>query len=116
SRGKRGFGRRAVVACDRFIADDRGHGPGPQRDDFFPQQRQLPAANDDVVAALAERNIDDDRIAGAQRRSHGRRSPCAAALAVASAVPSWSASALTISSTILSCSTSRDCTVMSARE
>src|SRR5262249_34344611 len=115
SRGKRGFGRRAVVACDRFVADDRSHGPRPQREDFLPQQRQLPAADDDVVAALAERDIDDDRIAGAQRRSHGRRSPCAGTLVVASAVPSWPASALTISSTILSCRTSRDCTVMSAR-
>src|SRR6266487_3315236 len=72
---------------------------------------QLTAPDDDVVAALAERDVDDDRIAGAQRRSHDRRSPSAGGPGIAQATRICPASARTISSTILSCSTSRDCTV-----
>ena len=44
-------------------------GARTQRGNFFAQQGQLTAPDDDVVAALAERDVDDDRIAGAQRRS-----------------------------------------------
>ncbi len=112
--GKGSLGRGEVVACDHFVADDRRLGPRPQRGDFFAQQCQLPAADDDVVAALAQRDVNDARIACAQWRGHDRRSPGAGAPAAAPATPSWPASELTISSTILSCSTSRDCTVRSA--
>src|SRR5262249_1159138 len=107
--------RGKMVPCDRFVGDDRGLGAAPQRSNFFAQQGQLTTPDDDVVAALAERDIDDGRIADTQRRSHGRRSPSAGGTDIAQARPICPASALTISSTILSCSTSRDCTVISAK-
>src|SRR5262249_12469796 len=107
--------RGKMVPRDRFVGDDRGLGAGPERGNPFAQQGQLTAPDDDVVAALAKCDIDDDRIASAQRRSHDRRSPSADGPGIAQARPICPASALTISSTILSCSTSRDCTVISAK-
>ncbi len=113
--GKGSLGRGEMVACDRLVADDRSLGARPQRGNPSSQRGQLAAADHDVVAALAERDIDDDRLAGTQRRSHGARSPSADGSCPASATPMRPASAVTISSTIRSCGTSRDCTVRSAR-
>src|SRR5262249_46871025 len=98
--GKRGLGRREMMARDRFVGDDRSLGARTQRGNFFAQQGQLTAPDDDVVAALAERDVDDDRIAGPQRRSHDRRSPSAGGAGIAQERRICPASALTISSTI----------------
>ncbi len=112
---ERGLGRGEVVTRDRFVGDDRGLGARPQRGNFLAQRGQLTAPDNDLVAALAEHHIDDGWMAGAQRRSHGRRSPSDGCPAPAQATRICPASPLTISSTILSCSTSRDCTVRSAK-
>src|SRR5262249_56105727 len=113
--GERGLGRGEVVARDRFVGDDRGLGARPQRGNFLAQEGQLAAPDNDLVAALAERHIDDGRMAGAQRRCHGRRSPSPGRPAAAQATCICPASPLTISSTILSCSTSPHCTLTSAK-
>ena len=68
-----------MVAHDGFVGDDRDLRPGPQRRDLLAQQSQQAAANENVVAALAERDVDDDRIAGTQRRRHGSWPPSARA-------------------------------------
>src|SRR5262249_60846962 len=104
-----------MMARDRFVGDDRSLGARTQGGNFFAQQGKLTAPDDDGGAARAERDVDDDRIAGAQRRSHDRRSPAAGGARIAQGRPICPASALTISSTILSCSTSRECTVRSAK-
>src|SRR6476659_120126 len=110
ARRRKGCLRRSqMVAHDGFVGDDRNLRPGPQRRDLLAQQSQQAAADVNVVAALAERDVDDDRVAGTQGRRHGSWPPSA------QATPIRPASALTISSTIFSCMTSRDCTVRSAR-
>src|SRR5262249_61390827 len=113
--GKRGLGRRVMMARDRFVGDDRSPGARTQRGNLFAQQGQLTASDDDIVAALAERDVDDDQIAGAQRRSHDRRSPSAGGAGIAQERRICPASALTISSTIFSGSPSRDLTGESAQ-
>src|SRR4029078_12354715 len=114
-RRKGGFRGSEMVAHDGFVGDDRNLRPGPQRRDLLAQQSQQAAADVNVVAALAERGVDDDRIGGTQGRRHGSWPPSARASGNAQAAPIRPASALTISSTIFSCTPARDCTVRSAR-
>ena len=104
----RGARRGQMIACHGLVADDRDFRARPQRRNALPERGQYPAADHDLVAALAERHIDDDRIAGSQRHGHGARSPDAASAALSRPKPRWGASSLTISSTIRSCGTSRD--------
>jgi hypothetical protein len=54
----------------RLVGDDRGARAGPQRGDARAQRLQHAAADDDVIGALAERDIDGDRIGMFQRRGH----------------------------------------------
>ena len=94
-----------------LVADDRGGCAGLERRDACPEFADQSAADRDVVGARAERDVDGDGFAGAQRSSHRAASATFAAGAV---TPSTPASAVTISFTIVSCDTSRDTTVMSA--
>ena len=78
---KRCFRRREMMARHRLVGDDRDLASRPQRCDPLAERRDQAAPDDDVVGAVAERDIDDDRIAGAQRRGHGavpvfRRGAC----------------------------------------
>ena len=59
-----------MMARDRLVGDDRDLGAGPQRRDARAERGEQAAADHDVVAARAERDVDDDRIAGSQRRGH----------------------------------------------
>ena len=68
--GERGLGGCEVVARDGLVGDDGHLGTRAQRSDPPPERQQLAAADMDLIAALPERNIDDDRIAGTQRRGH----------------------------------------------
>ena len=95
-----------------LVADDGEPCTGPQLRDPLAERRELAAADHDVVAARAERDVDDDRIAGADGRGHERLPWIAPECG--RAAQARRASTSTISSTILSCGTSRDCTVRSA--
>ena len=101
-----------MMLGDVLVGDDRDLAPGRSAAIRSPSVGEQAAADHDVVGALAERDVDRDRIAGAQRRGHGwlaarhASAPAPAAATVRSAAM--------ISSTIVSCGTSRDSTVMSA--
>ena len=56
---------------DVAVGDDGGARAGPQRGDPRAQRRQHVAADDDVIGAIAERDIDGDGIGMFQRRGHG---------------------------------------------
>ena len=105
---KRGFGGGEVVTGDILVGDDGGFGTRAQRRDARTERRDQPAPDDDVVAAVAERDLDGCRIV-AKRRRHAPafRSGGAASF-------SHAASAVMMSATTASCGTSRDCTVRSA--
>ena len=60
---------------DVLVADDRQLRARAQLRDPLAERRELAAADHDVVAALAERDVDDDRIARSQRRGHDAVSP-----------------------------------------
>src|SRR5271169_4053836 len=103
---QRGFGGAKMAPGDGRVGDDRTFGARAERRDALAQAREQPAADDDVVAARAERDLDHGRLspfALAQRRGHG----------LLSAISSGLASLAMISSTMLSCGSSRDCTTMS---
>ena len=106
---QRRFGRLEMMARDILVGDDDGLGARPQRGDAGAERSQQAAADDDVVAARSERDIDDRRII-ANGRGHAPAPCCGAPGALRNA-----ASAVMISATIASCGTSRDCTVRSAR-
>src|SRR4029079_4759535 len=88
---------------DVLVADNGELGARAKLCDPLAERGKLAGADRAVIAARAERNRHDDRIARPQRRGHDGCSPFRV-----------SPSATTISSTILSCGTSRDCTVTSA--
>ncbi len=107
-RVERGLRRAKVARRNGFVGDDRGGGSRLQRRDARAEFGDQPPADQDVVGAVAQRHLDDRRLAGARVRGHG-------ALAIAGAAsPSGSASAAMISFTMVSCATSRDITVTSA--
>src|SRR5262249_39155181 len=114
-RRQRSIGYLEVV--DRYgpVNHDRSPGVGPYRRDPLAEGRELSAADHNIVTARPERHTDDNRIARAQRHGHGARPSCAVCGMLACAMPRRRASSITISSTMRSCGTSRDCTVMSAR-
>src|SRR5262249_36605789 len=82
-RRERGLRDSEMVAHDGLVSHDCDLRPGPQRRDFLAEQRQQAAADVDVVAALAERDVDDDRVAATQGRRHGSWSPSAGGDALA---------------------------------
>src|SRR6478672_10598365 len=102
-----------MMLCHVLVADDRELGARAQPSDPLAQRRKLAAADHDVIAALPQRNLNNRGIAASQRRGHGMP-PSARSFEVVVGCNSWSPSAAMISSTILSCGTSRDCTVRSA--
>jgi len=53
-----------MMARHRLVGDDRSLGARPQRSNSLPQRRELAATDQDVVAARAERDIDEGQIAG----------------------------------------------------
>ena len=61
-RSERRFGRLEPVFCDGAIGDDRRTHAGPQARDLFAERGQHAAADDDVIGAIAERDVDVDRI------------------------------------------------------
>ena len=65
------FGGGQVQRRDMLVGDNRHLGAGPQRGDAAAERGQKVAADQDVVAARTERDIDDDRLTGAERRGHG---------------------------------------------
>ena len=89
---------------DIGVGDDRGLGAGLERLQATPERAEQPAPDHDVIRARAERDRHGDWIAAAQRRRHDAPSRGA----------TRERSAATISSTMLSCGTSRDATVRSA--
>src|SRR5688572_22535937 len=97
-----------------LVGDDGNPGAGAQLRDALAERGKLAAADDDVIAAIAERNVNDDWIAASQRRGHDTVSPGVDASGAAPRGSGPAVSTATISSTILSCGTSRDCTVKSA--
>src|SRR5580698_613089 len=96
-----------MMLGDILIADDDRFGAGAQRGDARAERSQKAAPNNDVIAARTERDVHGCRIA-ANRRGHPPLP--------AGAAGGWrnSSSAVMISVTIVSCGTSRDCTVRSA--
>ncbi len=109
---QRGLGLLKPVFCHVAVGDDGGPRAGPQRGDAPAQRPQHVAADDDVIGAIAERDIDGDRIGMFQRRGHG-----------VTPILSWvcvqpphrkACRASMHSSTIFSCGTSRDQIVKSA--
>src|ERR1700722_21034234 len=95
-----------MMPHDIFVADDDGLGARTQRREARAKRRQQAAANDDVIAARIERDTNGGGI-GADRRGHWPL-PCGT-----EGASRKSPSAATISVTIASCGTSRDCTVRS---
>ena len=61
-RGKRGLGGGEMVPGDGRVGDDRGLGARAQRRDLPAERGDQAAADHDLVAAVAERNADGDRI------------------------------------------------------
>ena len=114
---QRGLGLLEPIPGDIAVGDDGGARAGPQLSDTGAQRWQHIAADDDVVGAVAERDIDRDRVGMFQRRGH-RVTPSAPGVACAAeAVPpvhSQVCRASMHSSTIFSCGTSRDQIVRSA--
>src|SRR5262245_8657048 len=113
--GERRLRSRQTVARNRLVADDRNPRARTQRRDPLPERIEHAATDHDIVAARTERDIDDDGLARPQWRGHDAQSPPAAAAAVtACAMRRCLANAPIISSTIFSCTTSRDWPVRSA--
>ena len=56
---------------NRAVGDNSGARARTERSDARPQRRQHVAADDDVIGAVAERNVDGDGIGMFQWRSHG---------------------------------------------
>src|ERR1700691_2361651 len=93
---------------DVLVGDDEGLGTGPQRGDARPKRSNNSTPDHDVVAARAELDFNDRRIAAngcghAPSFSSGETGTCR-----------WAASTETISPTMASWGPSRDCTVRSA--
>ena len=53
-----------------LVGDDRGPRARPQSRHARAELREHAAADDDVIGAVAERDVDHDRIVGTQRRGH----------------------------------------------
>src|SRR5580700_6764167 len=105
---QRRFGRLEMIARDIVVGDDDGLGARPQRGDAGAQRIEQAAADDDVIAARSERDMNNRRIAANEHR-HAPASCRGEFGALRN-----TASNVMISDTIASCGTSRDCTVMSA--
>src|ERR1700736_5821747 len=95
----------------RPIGDDGDDGVRAQRSNPGAQRAEDAATDHDVIAALRERHVDDDRIAGAHRDGHGMPAACGRDSPGRSTQPT---SAAMISLTMVSCGTSRDEMVTSA--
>ena len=85
---ERGLGGLEMARRHGLVGDDRGGGAGLERRDALPELGEQPAADHDVVGARAERHIDGDRFAGAQRSGHHRAA--SATFAAGAATPSTS--------------------------
>ena len=73
---ERGLRRLEPVLRHRAVRHDGGARAGTKRGDARAERGDQAAADDDVIGALAERDIDDGRI-GAQRRRHHDAAPSA---------------------------------------
>ncbi len=105
-RRQRRLHRGEMMLRHRLVGDDGGARAGAQHLDGFAELGDQPAADDDLVGARAERDRHHDRFMGRPRLGHDGFS----ALPVTSRC---FATASMISSTIISCGSSRDCTVTS---
>ncbi len=110
---QRGLGFFQPMFCDVAVGNDGGARAGPQRGDTGAQRLHHIAANDNVIGALAERDVDRDRVGMFQGRGH-HVAPIRPG--VSFAPPHSKACKPSMhSSTIFSCGTSRDQIVRSAR-
>ena len=108
-RGQRRFGRSSQCLRHGAVGDDRGAHAGPQRGDARAERGQHAAADDDVIGAVAERDIDrDDRRNVSAARSWLTLIPSVVGWAAGAATPSRARSASMHSSTMRSCGTSRE--------
>src|SRR5450631_3137005 len=108
-RFQRGLSGGEMVLGHGGVGDDRALGARPQRRDALAERSNQPAADDDIVGARPQRDRYHNRLGKlslAQRRGHGLPSAPAA-------MPSGFCSRAMISSTMVSCGSSRDCTTMS---
>src|SRR5258708_13872048 len=101
---ERSLGGLEVQTGAGIVSHDRGFRARLERCRTRPKGRHLVAPYHDVISTLAERNCDDLGIPRSERRSHGWSSRPQAA------IPSLLRSAVTISSPMTSCGTSRDTT------
>ena len=109
---QRRFGPAQPMRRNVFVGDDGDPRTRPQRGDAAAQRGQHAAADDDVIGALAECDVDHDGIGVFQRRGH-RVAPTISPV-VSLAPQRCRCNAAMHSSTIFSCSTSREAMVMSA--
>ena len=109
--GKRALRRFQMVPGNVLVGHDGNLCPRPKRGGFRTQLGQQAAADDNVVGARTQRHRDDNRFAGTERGGHVTlpREP-----SQVSGRPRILTRPATISSTITSCSTSRDSIVRSA--
>src|SRR3954465_13564224 len=98
-----------MMARHRLVRDDRDLASWPKPADPLAQASQQTATDRDVIGAVTERNVDRTRVAGAQR--HGHDATCPGAGPAGTVRPRRPSK---ISSTMVSCGTSRDSTVRSA--
>ena len=102
------FDRIEMIELDIPVGNDENPGVRPQRFDAGAKRMDQSAADDDVVTAVAERDLYDRRV-GAKGNSHAD-----ACWIEDTATFRYAASAVITSATMASCGTSRDCTVRSA--
>ena len=101
-RFQRGFGGGEMMAGDGLVGDERHARAAAQRLDARAEAGEQAAADDDVIGARTERDLHHRRLTRTQRRGHD-----------AVSAPRCLGISAMISSTMVSCGSSRDCTVMS---
>ena len=62
--------RAEMQVRDRLVGDDRRLGAGLERGGPVAERGQYAAPDDNVIGALAQSDVDGDRLAGSQRRGH----------------------------------------------
>src|SRR2546429_931102 len=113
--GKRTLGLLQPVLCHGAVGDDGGPHAGAQRGDAGAERLQHATADDDVVGALAKRDVDRDIGGMFQWRSHGvTLIPSVVGWAEGATAHSRARRASIHSSTMRSCGTSREAIVRSA--
>ena len=107
--GKRGLDNVDRNASDIVIGHDRDFSSRTQSRNPRPERRDKSASDHNVITTRTKRDTDGCRI-GTKGRSHASELSCIEADTCKNAPR-----AVTMSATIKSCATSRECTVKSAR-